>query len=335
MRRFVAGLVLIVGLAVAGVAVAVVGRGGWDAFRTGVTPNFRMLGIAGLLMLVDVFLGGLRVHHLANCLSSRVTLRDGIRADLANRCLAGITPWQTGGGAAQIYILARAGLTWSSGVAVGTINFLVSTIALILFGFIGLPLVYDHLPGWVQKSSQATLVLLVVVLTAGVWMIAVGRYRRKTVIAEGKWRRGLDRVVAFVTRSLETSRRLFLVHRGPVLRVIPITFGLFLAKLGYTYAVFRAFEPEGFVSELIGVAVILVLALNFAPTPGGSGIVEGGATAYLAGALDASSAAGIVVYWRLLTAYLPVVVGGLVLLAQLRRDSRRIGGGEAGGPGQS
>ncbi|HMB69908.1 MAG TPA: lysylphosphatidylglycerol synthase domain-containing protein, partial [bacterium] len=134
-RRFVAGLLLVAALAVAGFAAAVVGRGGFDALRSGVNPDPKMLGVGLLLMVVDVWLGGLRVHHLANRLCSRVTFMDGIRADLANRCLAGITPWQTGGGAAQLYVLQRAGLPLSGGVAVGTINFLISTVVLLILGF--------------------------------------------------------------------------------------------------------------------------------------------------------------------------------------------------------
>jgi uncharacterized protein (TIRG00374 family) len=322
----VAGLLLVGGLGLAGFAVAVVGRGGLDALRSGVRPDPGMLAVGLLLMLVDVWLGGLRVHILAHRLCSRVRLWDGIRADLANRCLAGITPWQTGGGAAQLYVLARAGLPLSAGVAVGTINFLISTVVLVVLGFSALPFVHEHLPRWLQISTQATLGLLVITLILGSFLIARGRYRRKKEVAEGRIRRLVDRAVAFVQRSLETARRLTLVHRGPVLRVFPITALLFVAKLAYTYAIFRAFWPEGHVTELTGVTVILVLALNFAPTPGGGGVVEGTATAYLAGAFDSASSVGFVLYWRFLTAYFPVFLGGLILLRQLGRDSKRLSG---------
>jgi uncharacterized protein (TIRG00374 family) len=319
----VAGLLLVAALAVAGFAAAVVGRGGFEALRAGASPDPAMLGVGLALMAADVWLGGLRVHHLANRLCARVTLLDGIRADLANRCLAGITPWQTGGGAAQLYILQRAGLALPGGVAVGTINFLISSVVLVILGFATLPFVQQHLPPWLQVSTKITLGILVAALVLGGWLIARGRYRRREE-REGRLRRALDRSVAFMQRSLETARRLLLVHRGPVLRIFPITVLLFVAKLAYTLAIFRAFWPEGHQTELIGVTVILILALNFAPTPGGGGVVEGAATAYLAGAFDSASSVGFVLYWRMLTAYLPVFLGGLILLQQLGRDSRRL-----------
>jgi len=330
-------MLLVGGLAFAGVAIGVASRGGFAALRTGVAPNPGLLLVALGLMILDVWLGGLRVHMLAHRLARRVTFTDSIRADLANRCLAGITPWQTGGGAAQLYILQRAGLPLSGGVAVGTINFLVSTVVLVVLGLCAVPFVHHHLPGWLQASTDATLGLLVVTLIVGSLLIAKGRFRRASAPAPGepplsRLRRWTDKSLAFIHRSLEIARRLLLVHRGPVLNIFPITAGLFATKILYTIVVYRAFQPTGHVAELIGVTVILVLALNFAPTPGGSGVVEGSASAYLAAPLGPAASVGFVLYWRLLTLYLPLLVGGLILLHQMGRDSRRLRDAPAAGP---
>ena len=45
-RRFVAGILLVGGLAFAGIAVAVAARGGLDALRTGAMPNAGLLLVA-------------------------------------------------------------------------------------------------------------------------------------------------------------------------------------------------------------------------------------------------------------------------------------------------
>ncbi|MGQ0721293.1 MAG: lysylphosphatidylglycerol synthase transmembrane domain-containing protein [Candidatus Eiseniibacteriota bacterium] len=323
-RRFLVGILLFTGLAVAGTAVAVAGRGGLDAFRVAPMPDPKLLAVAVALMGLDVWLSGLRVHHLAHRLAPAVTLKDAIRADLANRCVAGLTPSQSGGGPAQLYILARAGLSLSGGMAVGTINFLFSSVVLAILGFASLPVVHHRLPGWLRASTDAAVALLVATVAIGGWLIVRTRHRRLSTLAPGRVRRAFDRGVAFMARSLEIARRLFLVHRGPVLRILPITTALVAVKLVCIVAVFRAFVPEGHLSELIGVTVILVICLNFAPTPGGSGIVEGAGTAYLAGAIGPALSTGVVLYWRLLTAYVPLVLGGLILLAQLRRDTQLV-----------
>jgi hypothetical protein len=325
-RRFAAGLLLFAGLAFAGTAVAVAGRGGWEALHGGFAPDVRLLAVAVALMGVDICVSGWRVHHLAHRLAPGVSFADSVRADLANRCLAALTPSQTGGGPAQLYILARAGLPVSGAMAVGTINFLFSSLVLAVLGLAALPFVHDRLPPWLRVSANAAIALLATTVILGGLLIARGRLRRPATQSPGRIRRLLDRGVGVVARSLEIARRLLLVHRAPVLRIFPITALLFATKLLCMVVVFRAFVPDGYVAELIGVTVILVLALNFAPTPGGSGIVEGAGTAYLAGAMGPAVSTGVVLYWRLLTAYMPLVLGGLILLAQLRSDSLRVRG---------
>ena len=342
-RRLVAGIGIGTGLAVAGIAIAMAGRGGVDVFRTAAPPNLAFMGIAFLFAALDTFLGGFRLYYMAHRLAPEVRVTDGVRADLANRCLAGITPWQTGGGAAQLYVLARAGLSVSGGVAVGTINFLVSTIVLIGFGFIALAFLPSHLPRWLHVSTVSTLAFLIVLVLVGV--VILGRGKAAPASGDGiaggaaagpasarAARRGrigaaFDRGLEFVKRSLEIARGLLRSHRQPVLTLFPITAGILGSKLVYTYFVFRAFEPQGHFSEMFAVLVILILSLFFAPTPGASGVAEGAGTAFLASSLSAPVAVGFVLYWRMLTLYLPVVIGGMVLLHQLGRDSRRVGTG--------
>jgi len=56
-------------------------------------------------------------------------------------------------------------------------------------------------------------------------------------------------------------------------------------------------------------------------------VAEASATAFLAGSLGAAGSAGFVLAWRWITAYLPVVAGGIVLLNQMRRDTSNLARG--------
>jgi uncharacterized protein (TIRG00374 family) len=331
-RRLVAGILLGTGLAVAGIAIAIASRGGLDALRTATPPDFRYATIALLFAGLDTWLGGYRLYYMAHRLAPGVRPLDGVRADLANRCLAGITPWQTGGGAAQLYVLARAGLRVSGGVAIGTINFLVSTLILIVFGFVALALLPSHLPRWLHVSTISTLGFLIFLVMLGGWLLAKGRFPDASTEGDasplargGRVRRAVNRGLAFVHHSLEIARGLMRSHPRPVLNLFPITTAMLASKLMYTYFVFRAFQPEGHFEEMVAVLVILILSLFFAPTPGASGVAEGAGTAFLMPTLGVASSVGFVLYWRMLSLYLPVLFGGLTLLHQLGRDSRRVG----------
>jgi hypothetical protein len=323
-RRLVGGILLGTGLAVCGIAIAIVGRGGRAALDAAPPPDFASAAIAALFAAADTWIGGYRLYYMARRLAPGVRPLDGLRADLANRCLAGITPWQTGGGAAQLYVLARVGLRVSAGVAVGTINFLVSTLVLIGFGVVALAFLPGRLPGWLRVSTLSTLGALALLVVLGVLLLAKGKLPAARD-GTGRIRRALDRVAEVGRHSLEIARRLLRAEPRAVAGLFPITIALLAAKAVTTYFVFRAFEPTGHFDEMVAVLVIFILALFFAPTPGAAGVAEGAGTAFLVDSLGSAASVGFVLYWRALTLYVPVLVGGLVLLHQLGRDARRAG----------
>ncbi|MGH2571450.1 MAG: lysylphosphatidylglycerol synthase transmembrane domain-containing protein, partial [bacterium] len=281
-RRLAGGILLGTGLAVCGIAIAIVGRGGREALHAASPPDFRFVAIAMLFAALDTWLGGYRLYHMARRLAPGVRPLDGLRADLANRCLAGITPFQTGGGPAQLYVLARVGLRVSAGVAIGTINFLVSTLVLIGFGVVALAFLPESLPGWLRVSTLSTLGVLVLLVVLGVLLLVKGRLP-VTRGGGGRLARSVHRVLGVARRSLDIARKLLRAEPRAVLGLFPITIGLLAAKAVTTYFVFRAFAPRGHFEEMVGVLVIFILSLFFAPTPGATGVAEGAGTAFLVG----------------------------------------------------
>lgn len=324
-RRLVVSLAISFGLAAIGVFLGVMSREGWHAFRIAPPENPRPLVYAFGLALVDLWLGGLRIWILAHRLAPSVRIRDGLRADLANKCLAGITPWQTGGGAAQLYVLARAGLPASGGVALGTINFFVSTVAVVILGLVSVAFAGSSLPSWLLTSTQVTIGILGGLLLLIVVLVLRNRNARPELERLGPdvrfLRRAWNRTRIFVRSSMDLVHELLREHRGAVAALVPVTWAIFLTKFAYTYFAFRAFHPQGEWTEVIAVLLIFVLALFFAPTPGASGVAEASGTAFLAHSMGAAPSVGFVLAWRWITAYLPVIAGGVVLLHQIRRDS--------------
>ncbi len=329
------GLALLLVLGAAGLAVGVVGRGGFDTFRSAPAPDPLWLAIALVLAAVDVTFGAWRLHVLARPLAACVRFRDCFRANLANMCLAGLTPSQTGGGAAQLWVLVRAGLTAGDAIAVATLNFLATALVLLGAAVFSLFTLVDGLPPWLRSSTLATAGILAISVFGGAFLLIRGgedaaaqlpahptaaRIRRiRTQRTRRRWGRRLRDVT---TRAVATARDLPRREPGAVAAVLPITIVGFAAKLGYTFAVFRAVQPTGHVSEMLGALVILILALFFAPTPGAGGIAEAASTAYLVGVLGPAKSVGFVLWWRVLTLYLPVALGGAVLLRQLAREGR-------------
>jgi hypothetical protein len=160
-------------------------------------------------------------------------------------------------------VLARVGLRVSAGVAIGTINFLVSTLVLIGFGVVAITFLPSSLPGWLRVSTFSTLGVLVLLVVLGVLLLAKGRLP-VTRSDGGKLRRAVHRVVGVARRSLDIARQLLRAEPRAVLGLFPITIALLTAKAVTTYFVFRAFEPEGHFQEMVAVLVLFILSLFFA-----------------------------------------------------------------------
>lgn len=325
-KRFISAGLLVAALAIGGTAAAVIGRGGLETFRTAPPPNFGFLALGIVFAAVDISLGGIRLWVLAHRIAPRVTWRDCIRVNLGNMCLAGLTPGQTGGGAAQLYLFKRAGLHWRGGVAVGTINFLVSIGILVVWGFVAIMAFRDVLPPWLRTSTLTTIWILVALILGGALLIGKGHFlgRLDEVNAPnaGRIRCWIANSRRFVHDSLEVARDLLRRHPWHSIAVVPLTLAVYATKFALTWAVFRAFQPTGYFEEMVGALIVLILSLYFAPTPGASGIAEGAGTAFLSGTIPTASAVGFVLYWRALTLYVPILLGGFFLLKQLRRDRR-------------
>ena len=323
-RRFVSALALMLVLAIVGAGVGIVSRGGsldlsvWNP----VAP--RWLILAFVVAVADILLGGWRLYVLAHRIEPKVRFLDCVRANLGNYCLAGLTPSQAGGGAAQLYILARAGLPWSAGVAIATINFLASILVLCLAGLFAVFAFSGALPEWLRWSTTGTVALF------GILVVALGALLRwgsfapdsESLQKAGRVKRWILTAGRFLHDSLEIARGLFKRHPRRTAWTFPLTTGIYTSKLVFTYCVFQAFGPQGAFSDMVGALIVMVLALYFAPTPGASGLAEGATTAYLAGSLGTSAAAGFALWWRALAVYGPVVTGGLVILAQLAKEGK-------------
>jgi uncharacterized membrane protein YbhN (UPF0104 family) len=326
-------MALILGLSIAGVALGAVGREGLDAFRTAPSPRVGFLAAAFGCAVTEIALAAWRLHVLAKRLAPGITYLDCVRAHLGNMCLSGLTPGLSGGGAAQLFLLARAGLAPSRGAALVGLNFLASSVVLLLGSVSALYFLADDLPAWLRRSTAGTAVILAVALVGGgVLLLRRDGPPALRVSPESGdtggpgWlvalRRTAGRARDFLQGSLAAARALPRRYPGTVAALLPLTAAAFTMRAATAYAVFRAFQESGYLSELITTLIILILALFFAPTPGASGFAEAASTAYLVGALGPAKSVGFVLYWRLLTLYLPVAIGGAVVLHRLDLEVR-------------
>ncbi|WP_428273693.1 lysylphosphatidylglycerol synthase transmembrane domain-containing protein [Candidatus Palauibacter sp.] len=313
-----------------------------DSILARITPGFAIALLA--LLALDFTLGGLRYRLLLDGrVFSRVSLWHCMRANWANMLLGAITPAQTGGGAAQLYVLCRRGARLSEAILCSLLTF----VATLLFFALGGLAALAFLPG--EALSRGVLVALVIAVVAiaglaGLLGLAVVA-QRPTVRVIRRFLNAASRRGTRVRRWAAAGRRLLsseierlaagiraVVARGKVtlVWVCAGTALLYFNKylMGYVLAAALQGPVDG---SFIGLQLFQHIVLYFAPTPGASGVAEASTGLLMNRVLLAEVTVLWVVGWRLLTTFFGTILGVFVLLGEARRHVGEVRADETDG----
>jgi len=296
--------------------------------------NWRFALLLIPLVAADYWLGGLRYHVLFDGrILTHVSLWNCIRANWANIFLGAATPFQTGGGPAQIYLLWRAGASISEALLTSMVTFAGTLVFFVAASFAALILIPPELFGSVAMGLVNTAFIVVgliaVLVLAGMifprpslvvlrWIydgllvhIPVMRRSRERLL--GGFAAGVDRFSGSVSTVWRRGK-------GPLLLMIFLTLVLFSNKFTIGYAVVRALGHDVPYGDFLGLSCVQLFLIYFAPTPGASGVAELSSVWLMARIIPAELLVVYTVLWRFLTTVLGAIIGGFVLLWTVRRE---------------
>jgi uncharacterized protein (TIRG00374 family) len=333
-RKFVRGLQLFVGFTVAAFLLLFL-RG---ELRGNVSLIFELpvwVLIIGVSQgAIDVIAGGLRIFVLSRAFGFRISLTDATVANGANVLVGGITPSQTGGGAAQMYVMMRAGMSLPIASAASVLGFLGTVLTLLTAGVTGALLHPSFsMPEGFRLFSAGTVGIFTAILL--LFIIAVPAPR----LHQGGLRHALGYVPKLGGR-LRKSRKIerlestlsdfaAAVRRGGREQRGRITLGLLLSVLIYlnkflvAYVVLRGIGIEAQVRDVLYLQELQYLVLYFAPTPGASGVAELTAETIMRPLVSTALFTPYVVLWRFFSLYVPMLLGAFLLLPHLARSGAR------------
>ena len=266
--------------------------------------------LALLAVGFGMFFDGSRLMHLVKISNEKITLYQAVQVIFGNYFLALLTPGATGGAVAQVMFLRHAGVpTGKAAVLV-----IVRTLLSIFFLALCMPFIFLHDEGIVPGVSNDILMAVTLAAFLGIVFTVVGA------------RRGfLDYVVVWIARRLHDKKRhqLFGLYRDTksaislllgaprLMLVVFLESGLNLLCI---YAVVPCLLLGLGVTDadwytVMGRMIFLNMLLYFSPTPGGSGIAEGGFVLLFAATVPAGTVGIVAVCWRLIAEYLPFLIG--------------------------
>lgn len=285
--------------------------------------KFKTWSVALALFAVSLglFFDGSRLMHLVKISDEKITLYQAVQVIFGNYFLALLTPGATGGAVAQLMFLRHAGVpTGKAAVLV-----IVRTLLSILFLVLCMPFIFMHDSGIVPGISNDTLMAITLAAFVGIIAIVIGARRGYLDylvirIAKHTKKERCCKIIAFYrdTKSAiallaasPKSMLLVFVESGLNLLCIYAIVPCLLLGLGVTHADWYS---------VMGRMIFLNMLLYFTPTPGGSGVAEGGFVLLFSDTVPAGTVGIVAVCWRLIAEYIPFLIGLYYTLTVFGRD---------------
>lgn len=269
------------------------------------------VGGAVLFLAAGMYFDASRLSKLVVLSGGRIPFGTALQVIFGNYFLALLTPGAAGGAVAQVMFLRRAGIPLGK----ATILVLVRTLLSILFLLICMPVVFYYDPQLIPWLSPSLLALIALVLLAvsfgGMFFL---RTRLSLALVIGLTKRikqGNDRkrMIFHLYRDLRAAVALLLAAPAGVIQVFVESGLSLLALYAIVPMLFLGLGAAVDWPVVMGRMIFLNLLLYFAPTPGGSGIAEGGFVLLFNDFLPAGTVGVLAVAWRILAEYLPFSVG--------------------------
>lgn len=272
--------------------------------------NTWSLMLALFCALMGMFFDGSRLMHLVKIAGEKITLYEAVQVIFGNYFLALLTPGATGGAVAQLMFLRRAGVPTSKAAVLVVVRMLGS----IFFLALCLPFLFLRDNGIVPGVSNTILMTVtfigILLIIGSIWGLKKGY---------------LDYPVIQISKHFKISkrRRIFAFYRDTkraidLLFHAPKTMLIFFIESGLNLLCLYAIVPALLLGlgvtdadwyTVMGRMIFLNFILYFTPTPGGSGVAEGGFVFLFSETVPAGMVGIIAVTWRLIAEYLPFFIG--------------------------
>lgn len=281
-----------------------------------------------LLASLDWFGGGLRLWLLTQPLKFEMPYLKCVTTSGATAALASLTPSGTGGGPAQLYGLVRHGASLGRALACNfasvTVNLLFLSAAGLGAWFFGASSGLEgiRLPAGVSAAALFEWSALAFGVIASV-VLLIGlspRWPRKVVLRLFGRSHRVRKILRFL-QELHGSIVIY-ARRGKLIMLLAVLLDVipFGARFALGWAVLAGFGVEAPFWNVFMLHALLHFLLYFMPTPGGTGIGEILAPAFMAPFLPSHLLVAYTAVWRFFLTYLTVLVGGAVLFRWMNRD---------------
>ncbi len=290
--------------------------------------NFGYMAVVLVLSFGDMCMGALRNHIYFRKLNPGLRFLVSFKANLANIFMGAVTPSQSGGGPAQLYVYYKAGVSVGKSISVSVLNYLATLIFFLVAAGFSLKVLSDSFSRtmydlivfcFVVFAIQFAVVILIVLKPGFVLKIATGLSKKLCSWMpkfEDRINRITGKLVTEVTAYKDSCKLFINKHPLILLLAILLTCVLYMNKFFLAYFIMLGLGGSGHLVEVLCIQAIVLFICYFSPSPGASGVAELSIAALMASVMAEESLGVFTLLQRFFILYIPVILGAIVVFKE-------------------
>ncbi|MGE3063772.1 MAG: YbhN family protein [bacterium] len=280
-----------------------------------ISIDFRLTHICGIMLLfsVSVVFNILRVFFLGKIFSKTFTFYDSSLFTLGGVLLALITPFQAGGMPFQLYIMSKRSISPGEGSSILISRGLQSVVVFI----VTIPFTLTFFSHLLTGSMVANLIKYFLMLYSVLFVVTATvlsfTERIKRILTEKKMnvrlRNALFKVLDEVVNFKKAIYAMFTKGIKESIFSLICTFISLYAGFALTYFIVLMAKGSTDFFLSFNIQFILTYLSAFVPTPGSSGVAEGGIALLYSQIVPKQQILLFIFLLRLVTTYIPALLG--------------------------
>lgn len=314
-----------------------------DAYNLGEllrTADYRWV-LVGVICLITMWLAEtINMHIPLKRLYPTQKFTNSIKITMIGQLFNNLTPFSTGGQVMQVYEMSKSGKRTSDTLSVLSMKFLVQQITMMAFTVVVLMTQFKHFQDLFSQylvigiiGVSINILIIAFLISAGtnkefIMKIARPIIRLIAKIKIGKFRfiKNPEEKIENFEKSVENYNEQFKIMKNHKSMVAKMSIaGLVQAVTYYaiTFSVYKTFGNSGSSFwEIVTRQTFLVLIVSIVPTPGAGIGAEGGFLLIFEPIFKETTTLSIL-FWRIYTFYLPILVGALFMIPTKRSITKR------------
>ncbi len=263
--------------------------------------------------------------------------RNSLRVSMIGQLFNSITPFSSGGQPMQAVTMVSEGKSISSSASILLIKFIVYQATLVVYTLIVFIVKFSYFRNILNNFMDLALVGFTLNFVIIIFLILIGINKKLVYniisfiyrfLNKIKLMKNLEKHLDKVKISIDNFHEQFKIIKEEklmLLKLVILTIIQLTVFFFVTYTVYRAFGQSGTsVSNIICAQAFLLMIMSFIPIPGAGIAAEGGFLIIFSMFFEQNKINMAVLFWRLYTFYLPIVVGALFLLKIKKQEKKNL-----------